>query len=193
LGGITHRLANLALDDLTKAATEAVNGDLDGAFVHAEPGGGLGLGNVLGVAAEPGLERFKLVRLSGSRVFLSQRSEGAVQQRQGPFAVELAVGTRRIRVGQLQAGRRVSPRLERFHGLAGAAFQAMGVVAHIGLKMLHRAEQKGAEPAPLRVHGRDALPGEQAGEKFLREVAGGVFVRRGAPDKREDRRVIGSA
>ena len=65
LGAITHGLANLVLDDFTKAAAEAVNGDLDRAFVQAEPGGGLGLGNVLGVAGQPGLERFEMVGLSG--------------------------------------------------------------------------------------------------------------------------------
>jgi hypothetical protein len=50
LRAITHRLANLVLDDLAKAAAEAVNGDLHRTLVHAEPGGDLGLGDVLGVA-----------------------------------------------------------------------------------------------------------------------------------------------
>ena len=104
LGAITHGLAKFVFDDFPKAAAEAVNGDLDGALIQAEPGGGLGLGNVLAVAAQPGLERFKVVGLSGSLVFLSQRRESAVQERQRPLAVELAVGTRRIGVGQLQAG-----------------------------------------------------------------------------------------
>ena len=61
LGGIAHGLADLVLDDFTKAAAEAVNGDLDGAFIHAEPRRGVGLGHVLAVAAQPGFERFKLV------------------------------------------------------------------------------------------------------------------------------------
>ena len=79
LGAITHGLADFALDDFTKAAAEAVNGDLDCAFVQAEPGGGLGLGDVLGVAAQPRLERFKMVSLPGSLVFLSELGKSAVE------------------------------------------------------------------------------------------------------------------
>src|ERR1051325_10887709 len=123
---------------------------------------------------------------TGRLLFLGHRCEGSVQQRERPFAVELALGTRRFGVRQLEAGGGVSARLDGLERLASAALQTLGTVARVGEEMFHRAQQKGAETAPLRVQCVQAGPGEEAGEEFLREVAGGVFVRRVASDESED-------
>src|ERR1043166_8528701 len=96
----------------------------------------------------------------GRLLFLGQRCEGSVQQRERPFAVELALGTGRVGVRQLEAGRGVSARLDGLERLAAATLQSLGVVARVGEEMFHRAEQKGAETASLRVQGVQARPGE---------------------------------
>jgi hypothetical protein len=59
--------------------------------------------------------------------------------------------------------------------------------------MFNGPEQKGAKATSLRIDTSDALAVEQTGEKFLREIAGGIFIGGIAANEGENRRVVGRA
>ena len=193
LGAVIHRVADLVFDDVAKAAAEPVNGYFDRAFVQVEVSCRIGLRNVLRVAGQPGFERFELVGLPCGLVFLRKSGEGAVEKGESPFAVEQALETGCVEVRQLQAGRSVGAGIDCLKGLAGAAFQAMSVIAHVGEEMFRRAEQKGSEPAPLRINVVDTPACQETGEELLCEITRGIFVRGIPPDEGKYRSVIGSA
>src|ERR1019366_7138113 len=67
------------------------------------------------------------------------------------------------------------------------------MIAHVGQEMFHRAQQEVAETPALRVHRVQPLPGEQAGEELLGEVARRFFVWRVATHEGKYRRVVGTA
>ena len=170
-----------------------MDGNFNRAFVEAKPGGNLRLGNVFRVAGQPGFEGVEAVGFAGGLMFAGESGEGAIKQRQSPFAVELAVGSQRI-PRRLIAGRGgVGSGIGGLHRAVRAAFEAVIVFAHAAKEMLHSAEKIGAEPPKVRVDGVNAVPGQEAGEEFLGEIAGRVFVRRAAADEGKDRGVIGGA
>ncbi len=190
LGAVIHGLAYFIFDHFPKAAAESVNGHFDRAFVQAKLAGGLGMRNVFVVAGQPGFERFELVGLPGGFVFRGENGEGAGEKRESPSAVEQALGTRGVGVWQLQAGRGVSPVIDCLRWLSGAAFQTLDMIAHVGEEMFHRAEQKGAEPAPLRINVVNAPARQETGEELLREIARGIFVRGIPPDEGKNWSII---
>src|SRR5262245_106380 len=175
--GIVQRLANLGLDQFAEAAPQTVNRNFYGAFIGAELAGSVRLGKILRIAREPWLERFEMRGFSGGRVFFGQGSERPVEDRQCPSAIKLAIRTRDVRIGQLQAGRSVGSGVDGFNRLACAALQPARVVVHVREKMFDGAQEERTETASLWIDVVDAVPGQEAGEEFLGEIARGIFVR----------------
>ena len=99
-----------------------------------------------------------------------------------------------LRVGQLQAGRGVGPRLERFQRLAGAAFQAVGVLAHVGQEMFDRAQagRNGTGLAPAAPLSKPCRASRRAKNSCVSSRAASSSGALAA-DEGKDRRVIGGA
>src|ERR1039458_3002878 len=67
------------------------------------------------------------------------------------------------------------------------------MVVLVGEEMFHRAEQKGTEPPAPALHGVEAAPCQEPGKKLLRQFARRLLVTSTAPEKSENRCVVGGA
>ena len=119
--------------------------------------------------------------------------EGAVEDVEGPFAVEVGVWGGLDGVGGAGAGGVGGFVREGFGGVAGAAFLGVGLVALVLEEVFDGAEEVGAEAAEGGVGAADISGTEEAGEEFLGELAGGVFGAAFGAEEAEDGLVVGVA
>jgi hypothetical protein len=63
-------------------------------------------------------------------------------------------------------------------------------VAFAGEEVLHRAQQKGAEPPAILLHTIESVPGEEPGKEFLRQVARGFFRAAILTNECQHRRIV---
>ena len=161
-------------DDFAEALAEAVDGNLDGTFAEIELSRGfrLWLG---GSAGQPGLEDGKGCGLAGGFHFLGQVVEGAVEDEERPFAVEIGIRRGLDGVGREGTGGLGGFVGEGFGNVAGAAFLALGQVALVLEEVFDGAEEVGSEAAEGGVGAANIPRAEESGEEFLGEFAGGVL------------------
>ena len=167
---IVDRRGDGRLEVPAKALAQAVDGDLHGALVHAEPRTDLRVARVTLVAPrQERVEHLEQVRLARTSVLGGGGGEGLVQQRHRPAPVEQRLRGLAL-VGFLQEASLRAIGVDRQVGTAPLLPRLPPV--HADAVALQHGEQEGAQLALRRVGGRQRIALEQPGEESLREVLG---------------------
>ncbi len=128
-----------------------------------------------------------LLQLAAGFRLRAQRIQSTSDQFQRPYSIESRIGIARLcRLQSVSCFRGEPVQFQK--GNAAAAFLSLSAMPFIGKKVLHRAEQVRAKPAPPRVRGGKSVGLNDPREKRLRQVlrSRSTSIRGCARRRRED-------
>lgn len=191
LARVVDGRGDLLSDKFTVASAQAMDRNADGPLIGVEGGGRLGIRRRVVIAREVRLEADEGVGLARKPPFVFEGRRGAIEQGQGPAAIEkdlrraLLDGFGGVEVFGNQG-------VQVDMGRSAAAFLGMATVPLIGEVMVDGREEIGSEAAAVGPHGGELFLADEGEEDFLDDILGRRGVMSGAADKGVGRIPIGS-
>lgn len=188
-----ERWRELPFHRVPKAEAQAMQRASEGGLIGASLAGEFSESTMFGTAVEMRLEKGKRRLFAGCEPLGFDGAKSSTHNVQRPLAIEFTIGRQDLRIGEIESRRSIRGDRERQCLPPAAALRPRRALPTVAEEMFQRPEQIVAESPASGFRAAERRVLQHMGEKLVRQLPRGVLLAAGAPEKRDDRGVIGRA